>query len=205
MTVSASILANSPSGDNCVGLEITSQGSNISDDASCKLAAAGDLPDTEPLLGPLQDNGGLTLTHLPQPGSPAIDAAACLTSADQRAISRPQGSACDIGSVELRFTTTHPLCANRYTGAVTSVFGGSCGAQLVPLLDLSSAIFCIDRYTGRLLYSFGRPCAAPRIEHRLIDDGALLTCLSRYTGAHRWVPSHSRCTATELPNTIGPQ
>ena len=28
----------------------------------------------DPLLGPLQDNGGPTLTHMPLPGSPAIDA-----------------------------------------------------------------------------------------------------------------------------------
>ena len=27
----------------------------------------------DPLLGPLADNGGLTLTHALQPGSPAID------------------------------------------------------------------------------------------------------------------------------------
>ncbi len=35
----------------------------------------GDLIDVDPHLGPLADNGGPTLTHLPLPGSPAIDAA----------------------------------------------------------------------------------------------------------------------------------
>src|SRR5207253_10758970 len=35
---------------------------------------ASDLLNVDPLLGPLQDNGGLTLTMAPLPGSPCIDA-----------------------------------------------------------------------------------------------------------------------------------
>ena len=34
------------------------------------------------------------------------------------------------------------------------------------------------------------------------DDGALLTCASRYTGANRAVDDHSQCLAYELPNII---
>ena len=34
----------------------------------------GDQINTDPLLGPLQDNGGPTVTHALLPGSPAIDA-----------------------------------------------------------------------------------------------------------------------------------
>jgi hypothetical protein len=55
-----------------------------------------------PLLGPLADNGGSTLTFLPLPGSPVINAgdnAAC-PAFDQRGVKRPQGAICDIGSVE---------------------------------------------------------------------------------------------------------
>lgn len=56
-----------------------------------------------PLLGPLQDNGGPTLTSLPGPGSPAIDAVGCAAAptTDQRGISRPQGSQCDAGAAEV--------------------------------------------------------------------------------------------------------
>lgn len=64
----------------------------------------------DPMLGPLQDNGGPTFTHALLPGSPAIDAGnpdapglggnACLA-ADQRRITRPQGTACDSGAFEL--------------------------------------------------------------------------------------------------------
>lgn len=55
-------------------------------------------------LGPLQDNGGPTLTHAPLPDSPLIDggrdAIAGLPLVDQRGVARPQGAAVDIGAVE---------------------------------------------------------------------------------------------------------
>lgn len=56
----------------------------------------------DPLLGPLQDNGGATQTLMPGAGSPAIDALACTSapSTDQRGTARPQGYGCDIGAVE---------------------------------------------------------------------------------------------------------
>ena len=59
----------------------------------------------DPLLGALADNGGPTQTHALLTGSPAIDAAGdCVAdlsiTTDQRGISRPQGTACDIGAFE---------------------------------------------------------------------------------------------------------
>ena len=54
---------------------VTSHGYNLSsDDGSGFLTATGDQINTDPLLGPLQDNGGPTLTCALLPGSPAIDA-----------------------------------------------------------------------------------------------------------------------------------
>lgn len=56
-------------------------------------------------LGQPQNNGGLTLTMLPGPGSTAIDivpAASCSLATDQRGVARPQGSACDAGAVEVK-------------------------------------------------------------------------------------------------------
>ena len=55
------------------------------------------------LLGPLADNGGPTPTMALLPASPAIDSgddSAC-PPRDQRGVSRPKGSACDIGAFEL--------------------------------------------------------------------------------------------------------
>lgn len=81
---------------------IVSLGRNIEDGDSCELTAAGDRPRTEPLLLPLADNGGPTDTHAPRPTSPAVDAAADCPPADQRGVLRPQGGACDVGSIERR-------------------------------------------------------------------------------------------------------
>jgi hypothetical protein len=54
---------------------VTSYGYNVSsDDGGGYLNGTGDEINTDPLLGPLQDNGGPTLTHALLPGSPAIDA-----------------------------------------------------------------------------------------------------------------------------------
>ncbi len=56
---------------------------------------------TDPLLGPLQDNGGWTPTHMPLPGSPAIDHGFSLPRRwDQRSQRREAGTAADIGAVE---------------------------------------------------------------------------------------------------------
>jgi hypothetical protein len=51
----------------------TSLGYNVCSD-DCGLRGPGDLMNTAPLLGPLQDNGGPTQTYALLPGSPAIDA-----------------------------------------------------------------------------------------------------------------------------------
>jgi hypothetical protein len=54
---------------------IISHGYNISgDNGSGYLTGPGDLINTDPLLGPLQNNGGPTFTHELLAGSPAIDA-----------------------------------------------------------------------------------------------------------------------------------
>ncbi len=58
--------------------------------------------DVNPLVGPLQNNGGFTQTMALGVGSPAINAgddATCATT-DQRGVTRPQGSHCDIGAYE---------------------------------------------------------------------------------------------------------
>jgi CSLREA domain-containing protein len=107
-TLSSSILDNF--GENCLGSSITSGGHNIDSDDSCGLTDPTDLPNTDPMIGPLQDNDGPTLTHAPLRGSPAIDAIPmedCLDAermpllTDQRGVERPQGSSCDIGAVEV--------------------------------------------------------------------------------------------------------
>jgi predicted outer membrane repeat protein len=54
---------------------VTSHGYNLSsDNGGGVLTATGDQINTDPMLGPLQDNGGPTFTHALLTGSPAIDA-----------------------------------------------------------------------------------------------------------------------------------
>jgi hypothetical protein len=54
---------------------VISNGYNLSsDDGGGVLNGTGDQINTNPLLGPLQNNGGPTFTHQLLPGSPAIDA-----------------------------------------------------------------------------------------------------------------------------------
>jgi hypothetical protein len=84
-------------------LGFTSSGYNVDGDGSCVLTDPTDLPNTDALLGSLQDNGGPTWTHALLPGSPAIDAipqADCTVTSDQRGVPRPQ-SPCDIGAYEV--------------------------------------------------------------------------------------------------------
>jgi hypothetical protein len=75
--------------------------SNIYSDGS---GDGNSLPNTNPLLGPLSNNGGPTLTMPLLDNSPAINAADPtpeLTSpVDQRGVTRPQGPAPDIGAYE---------------------------------------------------------------------------------------------------------
>lgn len=100
--------------NNCNGsATVTSQGSNLSNDNSCAswFTASGDLNNVNPLLGPLQNNGGPTPTHALLPGSPAMNAgtnAGC-PSTDQRGVSRPQGPSCDIGAVEMFYPSYLPV------------------------------------------------------------------------------------------------
>lgn len=100
------------------GSTLTSLGYNlIQDPTGCVISGTltGVITGTDPLLGPLQDNGGPTLTHAPLLGSPVIDAGnpampgsgngACEI-VDQRGYVRPvdgdgnSSAICDIGAVE---------------------------------------------------------------------------------------------------------
>jgi hypothetical protein len=113
----------------CLGA-LMSQGYNlIGSTTDCNLTGdtTGDLLGADPLLSPLQDNGGPTFTYALLPGSPAIDAGnpatpgtggmACETT-DQRGVARPQDgdgdglARCDIGAFELAGETPSVLAVN---------------------------------------------------------------------------------------------
>lgn len=69
----------------------------------------GNLCGVDPLLGPLQNNGGLTFTEALLPGSPAIGAGPVggLPRFDQRGVMRPRTIAGDIGAYEATTNNAH--------------------------------------------------------------------------------------------------
>jgi predicted outer membrane repeat protein len=101
-----SILANSVGGVDCSKSDSTPAVENISnliETTGTDLASCGSsLLTSDPVLGPLQDNGGPTETMALLPGSPAINAGTntgC-PATDQRGVTRPQQGQCDIGAYE---------------------------------------------------------------------------------------------------------
>jgi predicted outer membrane repeat protein len=76
---------------------------SIVDGACPDRALCTNVQDSDPVLGPLQDNGGSTKTMALQTGSTAVDtggANAACASVDQRGVTRPQGAHCDMGAYE---------------------------------------------------------------------------------------------------------
>ena len=140
-------------GPNCMVVSTVSQGYNFSDDGtgnSCGFDTSTDthVASNDPKLGDLADNTGPTLTRLPGPGSPLIDAiptSACKDGAasgittDQRGITRPQIKGCDIGAVEVRGASVD----------VIKVVTGASG-NAVPSAGYSFTVTCTDGTTGTL-------------------------------------------------------
>jgi CSLREA domain-containing protein len=107
---------------------------------------------TDPGLDPLDSYGGPTQTHRLQSDSPALDAIpqgtnGCGTTftEDQRGVSRPQGSNCDIGSFELEESDTE-------APRVTSIFPRN-GGEVGPA-DNVTATFSEDMQEASVINAF---------------------------------------------------
>ena len=90
---------------------VVSGGYNIDSENSCYFDEPTDQINTDPLLGPLQNNGGPTSTCAITAGSPAYNRGTGGTDTDQRGITRPQAGAYDIGAYELIATPTIIACS----------------------------------------------------------------------------------------------
>ena len=167
---------------NCGGSgTINSAGNNLESADTCGFHNAGDQINTDPKLGPLQDNGGSTLTMAELTGSPAIDAGTnngC-PATDQRGVSRPQGAACDIGAYEaaaasLSLTKSAPAAAVvgypfGYTITVSNNGPGpSTGTTLVDQLPAGETSYGVNPSQGTCT-SAGSPakitCSLGNIEN----------------------------------------
>jgi hypothetical protein len=130
LTLRSTIVASNDD-DNCGGA-ITDGGHNLdfpTADASCPADVHAD-----PLLGPVQDNGGLSPTMMLGAGSAAIDQAGTggfCPAEDQRDVTRPKGAACDIGALEKSAPSATTGNASAITANSASV-GGSVNPGEVP-------------------------------------------------------------------------
>jgi hypothetical protein len=131
---------------------VSSDGYNLSsDNAAGLLINATDQVNTDPMLGPLQDNGGPTFTHALLPGSPAMDKGKNLTGSatDQRGLSRTVDGPCianasggdgtDIGAFEVQQPCAVPVSLGN-VGVVLNQFGFdiSGGSNQVVVVEAST-------------------------------------------------------------------
>jgi hypothetical protein len=117
------------------GSTVTSHGYNLSsDDGGGYLTGPGDQINTDPILTPLRNNGGSTLTHALLPGSPAIDAGDPKFTPppyyDERwpGFNRVFNGRIDVGSFEVQPTPTPTPTCTQYSvteGTDTKLSPGS--------------------------------------------------------------------------------
>jgi hypothetical protein len=145
-TIFAEGTAGNGQGD-CSGGSLVSYGYNLDDQNNCGLDGPGDQINTDPDLGPLQDNGGAEddegIGALPtmalDVGSPAIGAGnpesmgvgAC-SSFDERATDRPAG-ACDIGAYQSEPPTYSSVAAGSVTQSGATVAADVANPDWVPV------------------------------------------------------------------------
>jgi hypothetical protein len=116
---------------------VVSLGHNLVGDGSCGFAEATDRNDAgDPQLSDLGLHGGTTVNHLPETGSPVLDAipagdARC-AGVDQRGVPRPQDEACDIGSVEARQVSPPAIPSTTTSTSIRPPPGG--GSPATPLV-----------------------------------------------------------------------
>ncbi|MFN8434451.1 MAG: ELWxxDGT repeat protein [Anaerolineales bacterium] len=130
---------------------------------------------TDPLLGSLANNGGSTQTIALLPNSPAIDMGnnTSCEATDQRGITRPQGSSCDIGAFEYQDltspsvtsivrTSANPISAPSVEFAITfsesvqnvdindfSLFtSGVSGVTITSVTPVSTSVYTVTVNTG---------------------------------------------------------
>ncbi|HEX9961796.1 MAG TPA: choice-of-anchor Q domain-containing protein, partial [Pyrinomonadaceae bacterium] len=114
-TIIAGNTSGTPFFPNLKGSTFTSAGYNVIGAPKISTVIWGDqtgnqIDVVDPMLNPLANNGGTTLSHLPKPGSPVVDAGSILLATDefgsslafdQRGLNRVFGSSVDVGAVEL--------------------------------------------------------------------------------------------------------
>lgn len=129
---------------------VTDGGHNISSDGTAHFNAAGSLNGTDPKIGALSDNGGLTLTAPLLAGSPAVDAAddSSAPPTDQRGVIRPVGAHADIGAFEGTVAGGTTLPGFHLNSASYSVFNAASNLTVTVVRPVTNGIASVDFATA---------------------------------------------------------
>ena len=159
-------------------------------------AGGTNIINTDPLLGPLQNNGGFTQTMALLPGSPAIDAGddANCPATDQRGVTRPFGSHCDIGAYEFNSAIINVTIGGNPMGSYAllpgqekrlsfPVSGGPVKVESTNDKNIVSAIR-LQSFANNTLYSF--------VETMGVPAGSLSSKYYFPTYNNTWAPLNSQ-------------
>lgn len=204
-----SILSNNTGGNCDQYATPTDGGHNIDSGSTCGFSTS----NTDPLLNTLANNGGPTQTMSLQALSPAIDAGddtVCTTSPvssiDQRGITRPQGTHCDIGAVEMEVSepTPTPTPTNTPIPLGCCVCAGSgCSPTNPKCEDLQTSDNCIVGVT-----QCGDPsCIATYYELQYICDQGCNNNFPTSTPTPTGQPTPTPdgccvCSGSDCPSTL---
>src|SRR5207244_3747159 len=165
-----------------VGIVVSHGFNLVSDIGGGFFQATGDQTNTDPKLGPLQDNGGPTPTHILLPGSAAIDQGvsdaipALKTTVDQRGLPR---------------TIDDPSIANASLGDGTDIGAVEVQPAVVPTADLLVSLGADKtsvKFGDTLTYTvtvknFGPDAAANAVVNDVLASGTTFVSAKATKGA----------------------
>lgn len=215
------------SGPDCSGTVFLMTFSLMQNTANCSINnSVSNLLGVNPLLGPLQDNGGLSLTHALAINSPALNAgdpSSCKDSQnnpftiDQRGTTRPQpqGARCDMGAYEVpavQFASANfSISEGAGMGVVTATIDGVSALTLtVPYTASNSTALAGSDYvttTGTLTFSpntLAVTFTVPVLEDPL-DEADETVALTLGTPAGALLDTPFTATLTILDNDLPPE
>jgi CSLREA domain-containing protein len=166
-----------PDGPDCYGAITSSDYNLIQSAVGCTISGATthDIYGQDPVLGPLQNNGGPTFTRALQAGSPAIDGGNCAAGTDQRGSARPQGAACDIGAYESNAQSAPTFIVNSAAdtndGSCDPFVAGISDCTLREAINAANAIGGADTITFAADYTITTASQLPRVDSAITLTG----------------------------------
>lgn len=199
-----------PGAENCGG-PLVSVGHNLDSRDQCGFSVATDKRNTDPLLGPLHDNGGPAQTRAITAESPAFDAGSgdLCPATDERGVIRPQAAACDIGAFELEFadlalaqtaTPTRLTVGAIVTFTLTATDGGAGTAHATTVTDTLPAGLALISTTPSSGTCNGATTITCAVGDITAGTAATVAIVARATSPGTAVNTASASSPTNDPN-----